>query len=199
MWAPILGGIGLMVAGGIYVYILRQPSGSGAIQEIATAIHEGAMVFLKSEYQILAVFVLVVFALLGWFINGSTATAFLAGAACSMLAGYFGMEAATRANVRTAQAASQHGEARALMLAFSGGAVMGLSVASLGLIGIGYFFMRFATVDPSVISGFAMGASSIALFARVGGASLRRAQMSEAIWSARLRRGSPKMIHVIPE
>ena len=97
------------------------------MQEIATAIHEGAMVFLKREYQILAVFVLVVFALLGWFINGSTATAFLAGAACSMLAGYFGMEAATRANVRTAQAASQHGEARALMLAFSGGAVMGLS------------------------------------------------------------------------
>ena len=169
MWAPILGALGLMVAGGLYVYILRQPSGSGAMQEIATAIHEGAMVFLKREYQILAVFVLVVFALLGWFINGSTATAFLAGAACSMLAGYFGMEAATRANVRTAQAASQHGEARALMLAFSGGAVMGLSVASLGLIGIGYFFMRYATVDPSVMSGFAMGASSIALFARVGG------------------------------
>jgi K(+)-stimulated pyrophosphate-energized sodium pump len=139
------------------------------MQEIATAIHEGAMVFLKREYQILVVFVLVVFALLAGFINGPTAMAFLAGAACSMLAGYFGMEAATRANVRTAQAASQHGEARALMLAFSGGAVMGLSVASLGLVGIGYFFMRYAAVDPSVISGFAMGASSIALFARVGG------------------------------
>jgi K(+)-stimulated pyrophosphate-energized sodium pump len=92
-----------MMAGGLYVYILRQPSGSGAMQEIATAIHEGAMVFLKREYQILVVFVLVVFALLGWFINGSTAMAFLAGAACSMLAGYFGMEAATRANVRTAR------------------------------------------------------------------------------------------------
>jgi K(+)-stimulated pyrophosphate-energized sodium pump len=127
------------------------------------------MVFLKREYQIPAVFVLVVFALLGLFINGSTAMAFLAGAACSMLAGYFGMEAATCANVRTAQAASQHGEAWALMIAFSGGAVMGLSVASLGLVGIGYFFMRYAAVDPSVINGFAMGASSIALFARVGG------------------------------
>ena len=133
------------------------------------AIHEGAMVFLKREYQILTVFVLLVFALLGWFINGSTALTFLAGAASSMLAGYFGMEAATRANVRTAQAASQYGEAQALMLAFSGGAVMGLSVASLGLIGIGYFFLRYAAVDPAVISGFAMGASSIALFARVGG------------------------------
>jgi K(+)-stimulated pyrophosphate-energized sodium pump len=158
-----------MVAGGLYLYILRQPVGTELMQEIATAIHEGAMVFLKREYQILVVFVLVVFALLAGFINGPTAMAFLAGAACSMLAGYFGMEAATRANVRTAQAASQHGEARALMLAFSGGAVMGLSVASLGLVGIGYFFMRYAAVDPSVISGFAMGASSIALFARVGG------------------------------
>jgi K(+)-stimulated pyrophosphate-energized sodium pump len=139
------------------------------MQEIAVAIHEGAMVFLKREYQILTVFVLVVGGLLGWFINGSTALAFLSGAACSMLAGYFGMEAATRANVRTAQAANQWGEAPALMLAFSGGAVMGLSVASLGLIGISLFFLRYAVVDPAVISGFAMGASSIALFARVGG------------------------------
>jgi K(+)-stimulated pyrophosphate-energized sodium pump len=169
IWAPILGAFGLIVAGGFYVYILRQPAGNEAMQEIAKAIHEGAMVFLKREYQILAVFVLVVLALLVWFINPSTGVAFLAGAASSMLAGYFGMEAATRANVRTAQAAGQQGEAQALMLAFSGGAVMGLSVASLGLIGIGYFFMRYAVVDPSVISGFAMGASSIALFARVGG------------------------------
>jgi K(+)-stimulated pyrophosphate-energized sodium pump len=169
MCAPLLGGLGLIMAGGLYLYILRQPAGTALMQEIAGAIHEGAMVFLKREYQILAVFVFVVFALLGWFINGSTAVAFLAGAACSMLAGYFGMEAATRANVRTAQAANQYGEGRALILAFSGGAVMGLSVASLGLVGIGYFFIRYAAVDASVISGFAMGASSIALFARVGG------------------------------
>jgi K(+)-stimulated pyrophosphate-energized sodium pump len=169
MWAPILGGLGLIVAGGLYLYILRQPVGTATMQEIAAAIHEGAMVFLKREYQILAIFVLVVLTLLGWLINGATAMAFLAGAACSMLAGFFGMEAATRANVRTAQAANQYGEGRALMLAFSGGAVMGLSVASLGLVGIGYFFMWYAGVDASVISGFAMGASSIALFARVGG------------------------------
>jgi K(+)-stimulated pyrophosphate-energized sodium pump len=169
MWAPIIGALGLVMAGGIYLYILRQPVGTSAMQDIAAAIHEGAMVFLKREYQILAIFVLVVFALLGLFINGSTAVAFLAGAACSMLAGFFGMEAATRANVRTAQAANQHGTGRALLLAFCGGAVMGLSVASLGLVGIGYFFLRYATVDATVISGFAMGASSIALFARVGG------------------------------
>jgi K(+)-stimulated pyrophosphate-energized sodium pump len=155
MWALIRGALGLMVAGGLYLSILRQPSGTGAMQESATAIYEGAMVFLKREYQILTVFVLVVFALLGWFINGSSAIAFLAGVPCSMLAGYFGMEAATRANVRTAQAAGQYGEAPALMLASCGGAVMGLSVASLGRIGIGYFFMRYAMGDPSVISGFA--------------------------------------------
>jgi K(+)-stimulated pyrophosphate-energized sodium pump len=169
MYAPLLGALGLAVAGGLYLYILRQPIGTPLMQEIAAAIHEGAMVFLKREYQILAAFVIVVLALLGLFISRGTALAFMAGAICSMLAGYFGMEAATRANVRTAQAAYQHGEARALMLAFSGGAVMGLSVASLGLIGIGYFFMRYAAGDPSVMSGFAMGASSIALFARVGG------------------------------
>ena len=109
MWAPILGALGLIMAGGLYLYILRQPAGTALMQEIAAAIHEGAMVFLKREYQILAIFVIVVFALLGLFINGATAMAFLAGAACSMLAGLFGMEAATRANVRTAQAANQHG------------------------------------------------------------------------------------------
>ena len=110
MLAPIVGALGLVVAGGLYLYILRQPAGTPLMQEIASAIHEGAMVFLKQEYQLLAVFVLVVFAFLGLFISGATAMAFMAGAICSMLAGYFGMEAATRANVRTAQAASQHGE-----------------------------------------------------------------------------------------
>lgn len=169
MWTPILGGLGLIIAAGLYLYIVRQPDGTPLMREIAAAIHEGAMVFLRREYQILAVFILVVFALLGLFINGATAIAFLSGAACSMLAGLFGMEAATRANVRTAQAANQYGQSRALMLAFSGGAVMGLSVASLGLLGVGVFFLLFAAVDASIISGFAMGASSIALFARVGG------------------------------
>ncbi len=169
MWTPILGGLGLIIAAGLYLYIVRQPDGTPLMREIAAAIHEGAMVFLRREYQILGVFVLVVFALLGLFINGATAIAFLSGAACSMLAGLFGMEAAMRANVRTAQAANQYGQSRALMLAFSGGAVMGLSVASLGLLGVGVFFLLFAAVDASIISGFAMGASSIALFARVGG------------------------------
>jgi K(+)-stimulated pyrophosphate-energized sodium pump len=169
MWAPLVGAVGLLVAAGLYLYIVRQPQGTPAMVEIAAAIHEGAMVFLKREYQLLAVFILVVFALLGLFINGATAIAFLAGGACSMLAGLFGMEAATRANVRTTQAASQHGEGRALMLAFAGGSVMGLTVASLGVLGIGILFLLFAATDAAVINGYAMGASSIALFARVGG------------------------------
>jgi K(+)-stimulated pyrophosphate-energized sodium pump len=167
--AVVLGGVGLLIALGIYRYIMRQPSGSALMVEIADAIHEGAMVFLRKEYQILAIFIVVVFVLLVIAIAWQTAIAFLAGAICSMLAGFFGMQAATRANVRTSQAAACGGQARALGIAFSGGAVMGLSVASLGLIGLGVFFLIFARAHAGFISGFAMGASSIALFARVGG------------------------------
>ncbi len=167
--AIILGAIGLAVALAIYRYIANQSAGSDLMVEISDAIHEGAMVFLRKEYQILAVFIVVVFLLLMAFISFSTSIAFLCGAACSMLAGFLGMKAATRANVRTSQAASESGQAKALSIAFSGGAVMGLAVASLGLIGLGIFFWIFAPANTSVISGFAMGASSIALFARVGG------------------------------
>ncbi|WP_089943162.1 sodium-translocating pyrophosphatase, partial [Candidatus Entotheonella palauensis] len=167
--AIILGAIGLGVALAIYRYIASQSAGTPLMIEISDAIHEGAMVFLRKEYQILAVFIVVVFLLLMAFISFSTSIAFLCGAACSMLAGFLGMKAATRANVRTSQAASESGQAKALSIAFSGGAVMGLAVASLGLIGLGVFFWIFAPANTSVISGFAMGASSIALFARVGG------------------------------
>ncbi len=167
--AIILGAIGLAVALAIYRYIASQSAGSDLMVEISDAIHEGAMVFLRKEYQILAVFIVVVFLLLLAFISFSTSIAFLCGAACSMLAGFLGMKAATRANVRTSQAAAESGQAKALSIAFSGGAVMGLAVASLGLIGLGVFFWIFAPANTSVISGFAMGASSIALFARVGG------------------------------
>ncbi len=167
--AIILGVVGLAVALAIYRYVASQSAGSDLMIEISDAIHEGAMVFLRKEYQILAVFIVVVFLLLMAFISFWTSIAFLCGAACSMLAGFLGMKAATRANVRTSQAAAESGQAKALSIAFSGGAVMGLAVASLGLIGLGVFFWIFATSEVSVISGFAMGASSIALFARVGG------------------------------
>ena len=140
------------------------------MQEIADSIYEGAMAFLKREYQILSIFVLVVFGLLVWKVAVETGVAFLAGASCSVLAGYLGMQSATKANVRTSQAAMAEGEGAALLVAFNGGAVMGLAVASLGLLGVGIFLGLYS--DPGTsryISGFAMGASSIALFARVGG------------------------------
>ncbi len=169
-FSPILGLIGLGVALAIYYYITRQPEGNDTMRDIAKQIHLGAMVFLKREYTILGIFIFIVFMLLGWSINGATAGAFLFGALCSMLAGFLGMQAATKANVRTSQAANASGQSTALNIAFFGGSVMGLSVASLGLLGIGILFLIFGDVaNHSTITGFAMGASSIALFARVGG------------------------------
>ena len=131
--APLLGIYGLFAAWRIYNQIEEKPAGSDKMIAIAESIHEGAMVFLKREYNILKFFIGIVFGLLAIFINFWTGVAFLVGAGCSMLAGYFGMSAATKANVRTSQAATSEGQAEALNVAFSGGAVMGLSVASLGL------------------------------------------------------------------
>jgi K(+)-stimulated pyrophosphate-energized sodium pump len=165
--APILGVIGLAVAGFIYIGIKRTSAGTARMQEIADSIHLGAMVFIKREYTIVSLFVVLVFVVLSIGLSVGTGVAFLTGAAFSMMAGFFGMKAATRANVRTTQAAKEGGTGAALTVAFNGGAVMGISVASLGLLGIGLWYML--TQDPVIINGFAMGASSIALFARVGG------------------------------
>ena len=192
VFAPVLGIFGLIIAGFIYNYIKKQPSGNELMVEIADAIHEGAMIFLRREYTYLVVFIAVVFIGLALFINTWTAIAFLFGAICSMLAGYFGMEAATRANVRTSEAANTHGQAKALAVAFSGGAVMGLSVASLGLVGIGIFFYLFADKDPTIITGFAMGASSIALFARVGGGIYTKSADVGADLVGKLEAGIPE-------
>ncbi len=170
-FAPLFGVIGLILAWIIYGYVKKQSEGNETMREIAEMIHRGAMVFLEKEYSILVIFIIVVFLLMFWKIGIFTAIAFASGAACSMLAGFFGMSAATRANVRTSQAAFESGQAKALNVAFFGGSVMGLSVASLGLIGLGIFYYFFGK-DPAtakVINGFAMGASSIALFARIGG------------------------------
>jgi K(+)-stimulated pyrophosphate-energized sodium pump len=167
--AAILGLAGLAFALALFLSVKRQPAGNQVMQEISQVIHRGAMVFLKKEYSILVLFVLVVFVLLAWKIGLWTGVAFLSGAACSMLAGFLGMSAATRANVRTTEAARGSGQARALSVAFSGGAVMGMSVASLGLLGLGVYYHFFHRLDPAVLVGFSMGASSIALFARVGG------------------------------
>ncbi|MDP7192145.1 MAG: sodium-translocating pyrophosphatase, partial [Arenicellales bacterium] len=168
----------MVVAWKIFEKVDEQSDGNEKMREIAEAIHEGAMVFLSREYKILGYFVAGVSVLLtivisyqqGFWIGFWTAVAYICGAGCSMLAGFFGMNAATTSGVRTSQAAAEGGQAKALNIAFNGGAVMGLSVASLGLLGVGGLFLLFGRGDSaSVISGFAMGASSIALFARVGG------------------------------
>ena len=170
LFAPGLGIIGLLFAGLTYRYVVSQPSGTDRMREIGDAIHDGAMAFLKREYSVLFVFVVVVAFLLGLGIGYLTALAFVGGAICSIFAGYIGMQAATHANVRTTFAANQEGQGKALNIAFSGGAVMGLAVASLGLFGVGALFHFFGSPSQAhIINGFAMGASSIALFARVGG------------------------------
>jgi len=165
--APVLGVVGLLVAFVLYRYVVAQPFGSGAMIGIAEAIHTGAMAFLRREYSILVGFIVVVAVLLSFAIGMRTALAFGAGALCSMLAGFVGMKAATKANVRTAEAARGKGRDKALAIAFFGGSVMGLTIAALGILGLGLFFLRWP--EPLIINGFAMGASSIALFARVGG------------------------------
>ena len=177
---------GLAVAGLLYFNIKKQPVGSEKMQKISDDIHRGAMAFLKSEYSKLGVFALAVAVLLWFGFSWKTSGAFLLGSVCSALAGFVGMKAATRGNVRTAQAAAQKGVAEAFLVAFNGGAVMGLAVASLGLLGLGGLYMVLTTPSESfvageapsllnVIFGFSMGASSIALFARIGGGIFTKA------------------------
>ncbi len=195
MAAPILGIIGLGIAFVIYNYIKSQPAGTEKMIEIAEEIQKGAMAFLKREYRVLAIFIFVVFCLmfftpsLGW----RTAVAFLGGALCSIMAGYFGMQAATKANVRTSEAARSKGIAAALMVSYSGGSVMGLAVASLGLIGVGICFIIWGDPQTTVyINGFAMGASSIALFARVGGGIFTKAADVGSDLVGKLEAGIPE-------
>ncbi|MCD8566884.1 MAG: sodium-translocating pyrophosphatase [Geovibrio sp.] len=170
--APVLGVVGLIVAYVIYSSVKSKSAGNEKMKEISDMIHDGAMAFLGREYKVLSFFVAIVFVLMLFSssLGIYTAVAFLAGALCSVAAGFFGMKSATRANVRTSEAARSGGMAAALSVSYNGGAVMGLSVASLGLIGVGILFMIFGDPETSkYINGFAMGASSIALFARVGG------------------------------
>ncbi len=167
-YSYILGLLGLLFAILLYFYVKRYPKGTALMQEIAEAIHSGAMIFLRREYTYIIVFVAIVFIVLWKLFSVYTSLAFITGAACSMLAGYIGMKGSTRSAVRSAQGAVDGGTSHALTIAFQGGAVMGIAVASLGLAGLGLFFFFFAK-NPEIINGFAMGASSVALFARVGG------------------------------
>ena len=165
------GAFGMIAALLIYVNILKTPSGEGRVKEIADEIHLGAMVFMASEYKRLAIFCLICIVALYASLGADTAISFTLGALCSGVAGYIGMYSATKANVRTAVAANTKGAAAALNVAFFGGSIMGLTVASMGLLGIGtlYFFMGGTVHGIEAIEGFAMGGSSVALFSRVGG------------------------------
>ncbi len=169
---PLLGLVGLIIAGIIYHIMTRYNAGDGDVKKIGDQIHLGAMVFMKREYKMLSIFALVLLVLIVISPLGiNTAIAFLAGALSSATAGYLGMFAATKANVRTAVAAHEHGQDKALAVSFFGGSVMGLCVASLGLIGLGTVYWYFGG-DPHTahaIHGFGMGASVVALFSRVGG------------------------------
>jgi len=191
--APYMGIFGLLVAYGIYASLNRQSAGSDIMREIAGQIRIGAMAFLKREYSVLVFFIAIVAVLLGVFLRPEIAYAFIGGAACSVGAGFFGMRAATSANVRTAQAAKESGQGKALLSAFNGGAVMGVSVASLGLIGIGVTYHFFGNPETaSIINGFAMGASSIALFARVGGGIYTKAADVGADLVGKVEAGIPE-------
>jgi K(+)-stimulated pyrophosphate-energized sodium pump len=168
---PIIGVLGLFAAGYTYTQVKKYPEGEGKVVEIGNQIHLGAMVFMKREYTMLSIFASVLIVLLYIFLDWGTAFSFLLGALASAGAGYIGMNTATRANVRTTTAAHTKGAADALTVAFFGGSIMGLSVAALGLLGLGVVYLMFSG-DPETlhaIHGFAMGASVVALFSRVGG------------------------------
>ncbi|MCY4051719.1 MAG: sodium-translocating pyrophosphatase [Gammaproteobacteria bacterium] len=172
-YLPVLFGVlGLISAFVVYRMILKYPAGEGKVAEIGEQIHRGAMVFMRREYTYLLIFVVVVSIFILFSDLGiKTTVAFLVGALCSGIAGYIGMYSATHANVRTTTAAAQHGAETALAVSFFGGSVMGLTIAAMGLLGIGFLYLLYGG-DPHtahVIHGFGMGASSVALFSRVGG------------------------------
>ena len=170
--------------------ISKENPGNQKMHEIAGHIHEGAMAFLHREYRYLTVFIAVVFVILFSFIGWQTAVAFITGALCSILAGYFGMQVATKANVRTTEAARKS-MGHALKIAFSGGAVMGMSVVGLGVFGLGLLFILF-NQNVEAITGFGLGASSIALFARVGGGIYTKAADVGADLVGKVEAGIPE-------
>lgn len=189
IWAPISGIVGLLFAFYLASKVSKADPGTPRMQEIAAAIQEGAMAFLSREYRSLSVFVIILFVVLGIAINWETAICFLVGSLASALSGYIGMNIATKANVRTTNAA-RHGINEALTIAFSGGAVMGLSVVGLGLLGLGILYLIYG--DPTIVNGYALGASSIALFARVGGGIYTKAADVGADLVGKVEAGIPE-------
>lgn len=188
---PIVGAIALLFAFYLAKKVMKEDAGTERMKEISSYIYDGAQAFLMSEYKILVIFGIILFVLIGVGINNwVTAICFLVGAVFSTIAGYFGMKVATRANVRTANAARISGMNKALSIAFSGGAVMGMSVVGLGLLGAGAIYI--ITKDVNVLSGFSLGASSIALFARVGGGIYTKAADVGADLVGKVEAGIPE-------
>ena len=188
---PVLGILGLLFALFQGQKILKEDSGNERMKEIAKAIAEGAEAFLFAEYRILLFFVCSLFLCIGFGTRSwLSAVAFVFGALLSTLAGYFGMRSATAANVRTAEAARQSGMKKALSVAFSGGSVMGMCVSGFGIFGVGIFYL--VTKDVGVLSGFSLGASSIALFARVGGGIYTKAADVGADLVGKVEAGIPE-------
>ena len=188
---PVVAVLTLLFAVYLANKVKSQSAGNEKMKEIAGAISEGAKAFLTSEYKVLVIFVVVLFVLIGVGIgNWVTAVCFVVGALFSTLAGYFGMNVATQANVRTANAAKESGMAKALSVAFSGGAVMGMCVAGLGALGVSLVYIVTKNVD--ILSGFSLGASSIALFARVGGGIYTKAADVGADLVGKVEAGIPE-------
>lgn len=188
--APIVGVIALIFALFLSKKVSREEAGTDRMKEIAEAISDGAHAFLTAEYRILVIFIVVLFVLIAVGIGVGSGIAFVAGTLCSILAGYFGMSVATKANVRTANAARTSGMNRALSIAFSGGAVMGMSVVGLGLLGISIVYM--VTGDTNILFGFSLGASSVALFSRVGGGIYTKAADVGADLVGKVEAGIPE-------
>ncbi len=188
--APLVGVVALLFAFYKASTINKVSPGNDRMVEISTYIQEGANAFLARQYRALSIFIAALFVVLGVLIGWTTAITFLFGALFSMLAGFFGMRVATKANVRTANAAMESGMNKALNVAFSGGSVMGMSVVGLGLLGIGISYYIFR--DPAIITGFGLGASSIALFARVGGGIYTKAADVGADLVGKVEAGIPE-------
>ena len=191
IWAaPVLAILALVFAAAKTSMVSKAEAGTDRMKEIANSISEGAHAFLFAEYKILVIFVAVLFVLIGFFISWKTALCFLVGAAFSVAAGYVGMNVATKANVRTANAARTSGMNRALSLAFAGGSVMGMCVVGLGLLGCSVIYA--ITKDVEILTGFSLGASSIALFARVGGGIYTKAADVGADLVGKVEAGIPE-------
>ncbi len=188
---PIMGVIGLVVAYILYGMVMKYSEGTDAIKKIGDQIHEGAMVFMKREYKILVVFLFVQIVVTYLALGGSVAVAVLVGAVSSSIAGWIGMYAATKANVRTATAAQTDGASSALTVAFFGGSIMGLSVAALGLIGLGGLYV-FLGGDAHSLEGFGMGGSTVALFSRIGGGIFTKAADVGADLVGKIEAGIPE-------